>query len=78
MAASFSDLQKELLQLLRPTFPGPEITDALCNAEQLVAKHNVSLDDKQMLEVCAAEAIELTLMEMQGERKHSCPEEESD
>ena len=46
--------------------------------KQLVAKHNVSLDDKQRLQICAAEAIELTLMEMQGEREHTCPEEESD
>jgi len=71
----FTDLQKKLLPLLRPTFPGPEITDALCNAEQLVKKHQVTIEDEEGLQQCASAAIALTMMEIHGEREHQCPEE---
>ena len=73
-----AELRQKLLERLRQTFPGPEITDALCNAEQLAGKYGVTADDKDGIGKCVAEAVELTFMEMQGERRHTCPEEGND
>ena len=70
-------LQSRLVAVLRPTFPGPKITDALCNAEQLAHKYGVSADDDAAIRRCAAEAIQLTLMEVEGRREHRCPTDKS-
>ena len=73
-----TDLQQRLLKHLRETFPGPGITDALCNAEQLARKYHVTALDEEGLRKCVGEAIELTHMEMEGQRRHTCPEPDAD
>lgn len=66
-----SQLRDKLFEGLQFTFSGPEITDALCNTEQLAKKYGAAEDDEAAIARCVSEAIELTLLE--NELQHQCP-----
>ena len=68
-----AELQDHLLGLLRPIFPGPEISAALCNAEQALQRRLESKEEEDSVAQCIDDAVRLTAQELSGEREHTCP-----
>lgn len=60
-------IRTELFKRLSPTFTGPEILDAMDEAEKLILKYGISIDDEQGMERVVSEAVDTVLARLEDE-----------